>query len=1001
MKNKYRTCVALFAALLYCLGPGLRAQDKTKFLELQGKVVDESGKPIANAAVYANQGDKMTLTNAAGVFKIRVEANTPLLVEYPGYDSKEVNTAAEADSVILTPSDILFGPDAEMPLAFREEKKGLLVGNVSTIDVAEILRNDKLPNVQSLLSAYGAGLREGINLLGLGDALVVVDGLPRHHNNLMPEEIEDISILKDVNAAVLYGSRAKNGVILIKTKRGKALKKEAKFNLEFGLNTPIQLPKYLGSKDYLTLYREAQLNDNPGRTPDKTLEDIANYSGANPYRYPDVNYYSSDFLKPSYASSRFVGEFTGGNKVASYYTNVAWDHYGVLYKSDTYSYGTDVLRVRSNVDYKINSYLSSYLNAAFVMDINTTPRSDFFEMASTFRPDDYAPFLPESVFEDPSLIAALKKTQGNAILGALDLTSHNTYGKNIYGELNWAGYSRTYWCRLPLDAGVVFDMSQLLPGLKLKADLSFDTYVSYSEQIRNTYALYKPVWNAAGDRIESLKTINSDTRTGKLSLSSGSLYRSLMADAGLDYDAVFAGGHHVSASALAYYSMATVAESLHSIRSTHLGMRLGYDYKRRYIFDFSASLIASNKLMPGKRSALSPSAGLAWLISEEPFWSKDSFFDVLKLKLTGGVLHTDASPAFTHNLFREIYAPGASFNTGDASGYEFQSTYVLQTANKNLQMEKMKNVNLGLELALLDKTLFIDASVFKTRHSDQVVRRMSFYPTLLSTFYPYENYNETDYTGFDFSLSYRKSFGDVSLNALWNLLYAQSAHITYDELYPNSYQYHAGKASDAIWGLAFTGFFKSDAEALAANQRFGTIRRGDMSYLDKDDNKQVDENDIHVIGNYSPRLKSALNLTLGYKQWALFLGMSTRLGYNWMMNSDYFWIDGNKKYSEIALNRWTDETAETATYPRLSAQSSSNNFRESSFWLRNGNDFSLDRLQLNYMFSKKSLQRIFLREIGLYLRADNLLFLAEDAKLRQTATSVQTRNVSIGLKVSF
>ena len=126
----------------------------------------------------------------------------------------------------------------------------------------------------------------------------------------------------------------------------------------------------------------------------------------------------------------------------------------------------------------------------------------------------------------------------------------------------------------------------------------------------------------------------------------------------------------------------------------------------------------------------------------------------------------------------------------------------------------------------------------KTRHSDQVVRRMSFYPTLLSTFYPYENYNETDYTGIDFSLSYRKSFGDVSLNALWNLLYAQSAHVTYDELYPNSYQYHAGKPTDAIWGLAFTGFFRSDAEAVAANQRFGTIRRGDMSYLDKDDNKQ-------------------------------------------------------------------------------------------------------------------------------------------------------------------
>ena len=119
------------------------------------------------------------------------------------------------------------------------------------------------------------------------------------------------------------------------------------------------------------------------------------------------------------------------------------------------------------------------------------------------------------------------------------------------------------------------------------------------------------------------------------------------------------------------------------------------------------------------------------------------------------------------------------------------------------------------------------------------------------------------------------------------------------------------------------------------------------------------------------------------------------------MSGSYFWVDGTTKYSNVVLNRWTDATASTATYPRLTAQTSANNFRTSDFWLRNGDCLSISNVQLNYSFSNKLLKATFIKDASIYLKGDNLLFLAQDAELRQTSTNVQTRNFSIGLKMSF
>ena len=983
------------------------ANKKMLSISVNGVVKDAQGNPIFKAKVYGNQGAVETETNEQGNFILQVSPQSFILIESEGYDSFTLKADDKNLNIVLIQSEFLFGSKDILRMAFKEVRKGLSVGNISRLNPTEILKQDNVTRFQNLIDTYGAGMKGGYNLLGLGDALVIVDGLPRDASMLQPEEIEDITILKDVNSALLYGSQAKNGVILVKTKRGASNKKIINMSFEQGMNTPIEIPKYLNSKDYMTLYNEAQTNDNPSKVPDYDPIEIAKYNGSNPYRYPDLNYYGQNYLRSFSNSTRFFGEFSGGNNVASYYTNIGWEHQDVLYRADNgQNNGTDRLRVRGNVDFKINEHIKSYIDAAFVFNTNTGLRTDYFMMASTYRPNDYAPILPVEAFEDPTITDPLNHVNQNYILGGSSLTLKNSYGKNLIGELGSAGYSRNYSSTMQFNTGVIFDLEQITRGLTLRGDVSFDTYGAYSEAVQNTYALYEPIWNDLSGKINAITTINNDSKTGVLTLSSGSLARTLGTNILLGYDRTFNKDHHIASSLLGYYSMATVENSLYSDKNAHLGLRVGYDYNKCYILDFSTAMINSVKLAPGNRLSFSPSMGLGWVLSNDGFWITNKIVDYLKIKATAGILQTDASSSFGYNRFKEIYNGGSNFGTGDAGGYSLQTTYVSQIANPNLGMEKMKNLNIGFEAALFSKSIFIDASYFVTHYTDQITQRFNYYPSLISSLIPYENYNETAYTGLDVSIKYQKKWNDFRFSTLLNVLYSNSEYLIRDEIHNNDYQYLVGQSSDTYWGLKSLGFFKTDEEALAANQRFGTVRRGDIHYADLNGDGFVDDNDKFAIGNASPRIIATLTLSIVYKGFSLFVDAATRLGYNWMMSSTespnkYYWVDGTTKYSEIVLNRWTDATVATATYPRLTAQTSQNNFRTSDFWMRNGNDLNLRRIQLNYTLPQQLFKNLFIKGVSTYIRGNNLLMLSDNAQLRQTNTYISMRSFAVGLKLTY
>src|SRR5690606_32133770 len=230
---------------------------------------------------------------------------------------------------------------------------------------------------------------------------------------------------------------------------------------------------------------------------------------------------------------------------------------------------------------------------------------------------------------------------------------------------------------------------------------------------------------------------------------------------------------------------------------------------------------------------------------------------------------------------------------------------------------------------------------------------------------------------------------------------------TRDEIFKNDYQNRAGRPLDALWGLQSDGFYRDQNDIdNSALSTFGEVKPGDIKYIDQNGDGTVDDRDEVYLGKAgwsgSP-FSLGLNLTAKWKNITLFAVATGRYGAYAMKNSSYFWMDGEDKYSAMVRDRWTEETKETATYPRLTTGNSDNNFRSSDFWMYKTNRFDLSKVQLSYDFPKNFLGNGIVRELGAYVNGFNLLTFAKEKEIMQLniGGAPQTRFFNFGVKALF
>ncbi|MCD8556149.1 MAG: TonB-dependent receptor plug domain-containing protein [Bacteroides graminisolvens] len=554
--------------------------------------------------------------------------------------SLSLGLMAQENAEQRTITDSLANP--KVNVAFRTVDQKNLMGGVSVVDIEKLTDKNystySLDNMQALVGGYNG------QLWNMGDALVLIDGVPRDANNVMPTEIEQITFLKGASALVLYGSRASKGVILITTKRGRVDGLQINVRGNASIFVPKAYPEYLGSAEYMTLYNEARTND--GLSPTYSEEQIYNTStGKNPFRYPDVNFFSTDYLKKYYNRYDATAEFSGGGKYAHFYTNIGFNNAGNLIDfGEGKDNHTNRLNLRGNVDLRLNDWVTGWVNANATFYDARNDNASYWSSSATLRPNRVAPLVPISFVEENDISTwTLIKNSNYLVDGKYLLGGTQLDPTNPFAAMYAAGYNKYTSRQFQFDAGVNLNLDMLLKGLSFKTQFAVDYSTSYSTSINNNYATYEAVWNnySGQDLITSLNKYNKDSSTGTQNVSGSAETQTVMFSGQFNYNRSFNDVHNVSAILLAHGYQQTISGIYHRLSNANLGLQLGYNYNDKYYIDFSAAAVHSAKFAPGHRQALSPTISLAWRLSKEGFLTDSPVIDDLKLTASVSSLHQD------------------------------------------------------------------------------------------------------------------------------------------------------------------------------------------------------------------------------------------------------------------------------------------------------------------------------------------------------------------------
>lgn len=994
----------LLIGLVFGLSNDLPAQKKSQDIQVSGTITNETGEAVADAMIYTDKTSVTATSDSEGNFKITAAPNDELYIEASGFKTltvkvRSLHTGVNKISLTSLPYHLTEQDEIAVPFGTLLERQ--TVSPAYTIRAEEILQYDQRRSVESVLNTRVPGLFGNLNNRGIGNSITIVDGVPRPADNINLHEVAEITYLPDASARLLYGTQANDGIILITTKRGHPYKSSINVSVEQGVDVPISYPNFLNSYDYAKLYNEAAANDNNSPRYDSAA--LAAYqNNSNPLLYPSEDYYTDRYLKSLRPFTSVITEFSGGNQQAQYYMNLGWNTSGTLLKvGEGANERSDQFNIRGNIDFKVTDNIKMNLDIVGVFNRDHGAQGNFWRDAANFLPNYYPVLIDTNdvYIPDPGVISAT--VDGNNILGGT-----NQYQDNIYGDLVYGGYVDVLDRVAQFNTGFDFDLNDLARGLTAKAYLSFDIYNFFRVIQSNDYAVYQPrIYN---EDTLTVQKIGQDNPTGSQRIGGSTFYRRIGYYGTLDYNRSFGSDHRVNATALAYSDRFIEEGEIHPALHLHFGLRANYMYRNKYIAEFTAALPGSSKLAPDNRFGLAHAFGLGWVVSEEDFFS-GTLFNYLKLRASHAVLLTDQGMN-DYFMYSFNYEQGSMYNYADDS-YGNNVLNILNIGNPLLGFAKRRDINAGMVASMLDYKLQLRANYFYSNSFDEVTALENQYPAYLGGLDVFTNYESHLDQGADLGINYLMQFSDFELNLGLNTVYSLPKALQIEEPnYEYDYRSREGKPSDAIFGWVDEGFYTTDdfnpdgtlKDGLPV-PTFGAVQPGDIKYKNLNDDNVIDENDQEMIGNNSARFQMGLNVHLQYKNFEFFTQAIYQGGGNSIYDSEYYWIYGDRKYSDVALGRWTEETAATATYPRLSTQNNSNNFRRSTFWMVDDDYLTIRAVQLTYRLPQALMTSLPTSRIKIYLRGQNLLTLSPSKEQRELniGSAPQFRNYSFGITLTF
>lgn len=916
-------------------------------------------------------------------------------------DHTKSNTLG-ASSTVYT-NDLIKYQSATILTGLQGRLKGL---NVSPFRGMQLLRTDAntksdivgaIPNVGG--GIYGDNSEFLISARGQSP-VAIVDGVERDLYSIDPEAIESVTIQKDALSNMFLGMRSSRGALIITTKNPDA---KGGFHLsltgKFGISSALKSgPNPLSAYQYAYLLNEALLND--GKSPLYTYDDFEAYrNGTSPYLHPDVNWKDA-IMNNSTTSQAYNLNVTGGGRVAQYFVSLGYYSENGLFKtSDANSYNTNFKYNR----YLITSKVNINVTDEFKVSMSLMGRIEKGNQPGGISGTGYSDLL-SNVWQTPN--NAYPVLNPNGTYGG-----NASYTQNLYAQTTGSGYISSNTRDVVGTINLKYDFDKLVRGLSVGATGNI------SSQVRNAIVRTKQaqvfqysITQQGNEAYDKYGDVSSQTNSYR----SVSTYQYMYGKMYVDWERQF-GMHGVKASLWGDTRTILNNYDLPMIPS-NIGQKVEYNYDNKYFAQAAVTESYYNRYDNGRRWGTFWAVGLGWDISKEKFMEA-SKIDQLKLRATYG--HTgngiDNAGYFSY-LKRYNEDGGFWYSNGTSMSNGGSVSEISPLANTLLTWEKGRKVNVGLDLTLLKNRLTLSADYYNDYYYD-ILQSRGKSIQLLGIAYPAENIGKTRYYGLETQLSWQDHIGKVNyyISANWSM--EQNKRLFMDEQYvPYDYLKMTGQPTGTIYGLVATGFLtaKDIADGYPVMNGFNNIQAGDVKYKDMNGDGEINEFDRTVIGGDKPTCYFGIDL--GFEWKGLEVTAFIQGAYNRdLYNSDRTLLEGfqvigqsyGQAYTNL-LNRWTPETAETATYPRLTAGGNMYNYGNnwnSSLFVQNGNYIRLKNATVSYKLPENFCRNYLggLR-VKIFVQGQNLLTWSrtrlQDPEVTFTSYPLQ-RTITTGINLNF
>lgn len=986
------------------------AEKKVTIITVNLKVTDDSGKPIPEAKVVIGEGVKHVETDQNGSLSFKAATTDMITVSNPGYEKVEtkVSDLLTVNTLVLKKSKLYKTSEDMVSLPFYESAKrnltsgtNVLNGNLldkypstdlrnaltGLVPGLEVIENNGSTGLsaEEKLGRFGATERVSMFIRGR-KPLVVIDGMPGDISEVQidPQEIESVSVIKDITAKAMFGPQAADGLILIKTKRGIKNERVLRINAEDGISIVDRFPEWTTGTDYARLNNKARTNSGMSELYDNA--DISAYSKNDPYdMYHPNSDYRNMMFKNTKSFKRVNLSSQGGNDMVQYFAYVGYNGEGDIYKIGANS-DFNKLNTRSNIDIKVNNYFKIKFDFNGGLTFRRSPNygydsdyGDDNDNDATLDINEFDRIIHDITTTSPIAFPVYANNDPSLKSPWYGVTPE--FPDNPIGRLTRNGYYTESSRIGKISSTFDYDLSQLVKGLKSTTYFGLDALYLIRVGKATDYYAYNvsPSTTTSGADTILLSKLHDGVDMSSQAKLHDYYYQRLAFFENLSLNRSF--GAHDLQTTLTYYTYKATKNGIEEPqREQSLIWTGAYSFNDKYNIQAVLNYAGTYSFDKDNRYVLLPSLGAIWVISEESFMSNMKFINYLKLRTEAGII----SDENFNNPF--LYRDDWSYNTsgavfgpystnpwfGSTQDNQVYRTSPSRTGNPFITWEKRKEFNAGLDAMLLNQKLLVDLTYYYNLRDGEIIQLKNSLPLIagISGASPYYNYNKTAYFGFEAGVNYTNKIGEFRYVVGGTAVTQNSKIIKYDgPNYRFDYQTWVGKPADSYWGLTYIGKFQSDAEASVIPQIYDDVlHQGDLKYMDKNGDNIIDDNDQSSIGHTLPRLIYSLNANVNYKNLELTIIGTGRAFYDIPLTNSYFW------------NGWSDNNYSAfvrdnigGSYPKLTYYKVNNNFVNSDFWLTKGGYFKIQNVELAYNLQLNMLQNIGVRGARLFARGSNLM----------------------------